>query len=456
MRPNKSVDVGSSDQSDYLVTTSGRTIALSIETDESHKRGWIVAASHILTAIIGAGVLGLPYAISWLGWPAGVALLLLFFGVTLVCSFMLADVFEVDGRRHNEYGGAVRSIIGARSALVVASLQYINLVLAAVGYTVAAGQSASAIVRHNVDACRADGDSPGGYCPDQVWLWILLFGAVQLPLSQLPNLESMWVVSVLGAVMSVGYSTLALGMGAAAATAGNATLSGRSAPAAAKALGAFNSLGAIAFAYSFSALLLEIQDTLPSKPPPARAMRRAVSAALALTLVFYIGVGVSGYAALGDVVPPDVLAGLEGPRWVVTGANAMVLLHMVAAFQVFSQPVFLAAESALTSRVRVLRGLSLPRLRLLTRPAYVAACVALAASAPSFTDVIGLVGALVFWPVSVHFPVAMYAKVHNPQGWRRTAMTVMDGGMLVVAVLATIGAVQDIVVKYSGGAAAER
>lgn len=29
--------------------------------------GWLLATAHIVTAIIGAGVLGLPYALSWLG-----------------------------------------------------------------------------------------------------------------------------------------------------------------------------------------------------------------------------------------------------------------------------------------------------------------------------------------------------------------------------------------------------
>lgn len=29
--------------------------------------GWLLATAHIITAIIGAGVLGLPYALSWLG-----------------------------------------------------------------------------------------------------------------------------------------------------------------------------------------------------------------------------------------------------------------------------------------------------------------------------------------------------------------------------------------------------
>jgi hypothetical protein len=75
-----------------------------------------MAAFHIVTAIIGAGVLGLPHAMSMLGWLGGSAALVAFFAVTLWCSAMLSDMHEVDGRRHSTYGEAVVAVLGARSA----------------------------------------------------------------------------------------------------------------------------------------------------------------------------------------------------------------------------------------------------------------------------------------------------------------------------------------------------
>ena len=74
--------------------------------------GWILACFHIITAIIGAGVLGLPHAMSYLGWVGGVVALVAFFVVTMVCSFMLADMYEFDGKRHGTYGDAVVAILG--------------------------------------------------------------------------------------------------------------------------------------------------------------------------------------------------------------------------------------------------------------------------------------------------------------------------------------------------------
>jgi hypothetical protein len=71
-----------------------------------------MACFHIVTAIIGAGVLGLPHALSMLGWLGGCVALVAFFLVTVWCSFMLSDMYEYDGVRHPTYGDAVVNVLG--------------------------------------------------------------------------------------------------------------------------------------------------------------------------------------------------------------------------------------------------------------------------------------------------------------------------------------------------------
>lgn len=80
--------------------------------------GWLLASAHIVTAIIGAGVLGLPHAMSWLGWVGGVIVLVLFFWITLWSSLLLADMYEVDGVKHPTYRSAVLHILGEPHPLV--------------------------------------------------------------------------------------------------------------------------------------------------------------------------------------------------------------------------------------------------------------------------------------------------------------------------------------------------
>lgn len=71
------------------------------------------------------------------------------------------------------------------------------------------------------------------------------------------------------------------------------------------------------------------QDTLHEPPSSVRTMRKAVAASLCTTFSAYLGVGLAGYAALGDATPGNILTGFRHPAGLVTAANAMVLVHMV-------------------------------------------------------------------------------------------------------------------------------
>ena len=90
--------------------------------------------------------------------------------------------------------------------------------------------------------------------------------------------------------------------------------------------------------------------------------------------------------------------------------------------QVISQPFFAFVEGFLHRRFPNSRffhiGVNIPlpggrvfRLRLfplLWRTAYVCATTVLAALFPFFNDIVGIIGSLGFWPMSVHFPFEMH------------------------------------------------
>ena len=52
--------------------------------------------------------------------------------------------------------------------------------------------------------------------------------------------------------------------------------------------------------------------------------------------------------------------------------------------------------------------------RLWFRPLYVVIVTVLSICMPFFSYIIGLVGAIGFWPTTVHFPVRMWIAVFNP------------------------------------------
>lgn len=74
------------------------------------------ASAHIITAVIGSGVLSLAWAIAQLGWVAGPAVMFLFSFVTYYTSSLLTDCYRtadpVSGKRNYTYTDAVRSILG--------------------------------------------------------------------------------------------------------------------------------------------------------------------------------------------------------------------------------------------------------------------------------------------------------------------------------------------------------
>jgi hypothetical protein len=82
---------------------------------------------------------------------------------------------------------------------------------------------------------------------------------VQIIMSQLPNLEAAWWASAIGAIMSFGYSAIAIALGAREAHNGLGSLTGKPAAPTDKLFGCFNALGNFGFAYSCAIVLMEVQ-----------------------------------------------------------------------------------------------------------------------------------------------------------------------------------------------------
>lgn len=74
----------------------------------------MTASAHIITAVIGSGVLSLAWAIAQLGWIAGPAVMIMFSLVTYYTSSLLIACYRdpVTGKRNNTYSAAVRSHLG--------------------------------------------------------------------------------------------------------------------------------------------------------------------------------------------------------------------------------------------------------------------------------------------------------------------------------------------------------
>lgn len=77
------------------------------------------ASAHIITAVIGSGVLSLAWAMAQLGWIAGLIAILAFSLITWFTSILLADCYRSsNGTRNYVYKDAVKSHLGMLMLLI--------------------------------------------------------------------------------------------------------------------------------------------------------------------------------------------------------------------------------------------------------------------------------------------------------------------------------------------------
>lgn len=327
------------------------------------------ASAHIITAVIGSGVLSLGWAMAQLGWVAGPFTLMLFSIITWFTSLLLADCYRspdpITGKetRNRTYMEAVKSNLGGFKVQFCGIAQYVNLVGVTIAFTITGSISMVAIRRS--DCFHLEGHNAP--CVVSNLYYISIFAAFQLVLSQIPNFHKLWWLSILAAVMSFTYSFIGIGLSIAriaesghhAKTSVSGIPIGPSLSQAEKVWKIFQSLGDIAAAYTFSIVLVEIQvflpffnsisflsfffiidhhmqDTLKSTPPESKVMKKASTIGVSTTTIFYMLCGCLGYAAFGHDAPGNFLTGFGfyDPFWLIDIGNICIAIHLIGAYQV--------------------------------------------------------------------------------------------------------------------------
>ncbi|KAI5669166.1 hypothetical protein M9H77_19019 [Catharanthus roseus] len=444
-----------------------------VDDDGKPKRTGSVwtASSHIITAIIGSGVLSLAWGMAQLGWIAGVTTLLTFSAITLYTSNLLADCYRTQNtpKRNYTYMECVKNNLGGKMYIACGIVQYSNLSGMIIGYTITASISMAAIQKSNCFHKRGHEI----HCRFSHNPYMIGMGIFEIFLSQIPNFHKLSMLSVVAAIMSFGYSSIGLGLAFAKIISGKGnktTLTGveigiDDLSASEKTWRMFRAFGDIAFAYTYSQVLIEIQDTLKaSAVPENKVMKKANIMAVVTTTTFYMMCGCFGYAAFGNNAPGNLLTGFGfyEPFWLVDIANIFIVVHLVGAYQVFSQPVFSALESwakwrwpnskFIAKEYMINIGgsgkhkFSVNFLRLSWRSLFVILATVLAMAMPFFNDILALLGAIGYWPLTVYFPIEMYIKQKKVRRWtlRWLGLQLINLICLLVAMAAACGSIQGL------------
>ncbi|KAF8040224.1 hypothetical protein BT93_B2456 [Corymbia citriodora subsp. variegata] len=388
------------------------------EGDPSRRAKWRYSTFHTVTAMIGAGVLSLPYAMAYLGWGPGIIMLVLSWCMTLNTMWQMVQFHEcVPGTRFDRYIDLGQHSFGQRLGLwIVLPQQLIVQVGCCIVYMVTGGKCLKKFMETICTDCTRIRQS----------YWICIFGSVHFFLSQLPNISSIAGVSLAAAIMSLGTPTPRT------------------------VFRVFNALGQISSAFMGHAVVLEIQATIPSTPetPSKVPMWKGVIGAYLVNALCYVPVAVIGYWAFGQDVDDNVLLALKKPLWLIASANLMVVVHVIGGYQVYAMPVFGMLESAMVKRANFPPG---RRLRLVTRSAFVAFTLFIGVTFPFFGDLLGFFGGFGFAPTSYFLPSIMWLVIKKPRKfsikWFVNWASIIIGVFIMMA--STIGGLRNIVTDAS-------
>ncbi|KAL5783341.1 hypothetical protein ACOSP7_008370 [Xanthoceras sorbifolium] len=388
------------------------------------------ASAHIITTIVGSGVLSLAWSMAQLGWIAGVATLSIFSAISLYTSGLLADCYRapLSGKRNHTYMETVKTFLGGSQYVACGFVQYILLCGVTVNYTVTASISMVAISKSNCFHKEGHGSS----CKFSNNPYMIAIGLAEIFLSQIPNFHELSWLSIIAAIMSFSYAGIGMGLSFAKVVLGKGertTLTGveigMDLTAQEKTWRMFRAMGDMALACAYSPILIEVQDTLRSSPPENKMMKKAnvISTLTATTL--YMMCGCFGYAALGNNAPGNLLTGFGfyEPFWLIDLANVFIVVHLIGAYQVAAQPVFHLVESWASARwprskfvneeyplsiCKTNFTISLNLFRLIWRSVFVVMSTLVSMAIPFFNEILALLGAFCYWPLTVYFPLEMY------------------------------------------------
>ncbi|XP_043712516.1 lysine histidine transporter-like 8 [Telopea speciosissima] len=415
---------------------------------ESRNGNAFYAAFHTLSSGIGIQALVLPVAFTFLGWSWGVTTLTLAFIWQLYTLWVLVQLHEsASGTRYNRYLTLLYATFGERLGKILGVIPIMYLSGATCVLLVIVGGSTLKMFFQTVCGvpCTAK--------PLTTVEWYLVFTCTAVLLSQLPNLNSIAGVSLVGAVTAIGYCTLIW-----VVSVKEGKLLGvsyepiKSKSDVTRVFSVLNALGIIAFAFRGHNLTLEIQATMPSseKHPSHVPMWKGVKAAYILIAMCLFPIAIGGYWAYGQLIPANggmltalfAYHGRDTSRALLGLISLFVIVNAVSSFQIYGMPMFDLIESHYTSRKKK----ALPWwLRSIFRTVFGFVVFFFAVAIPFLGSLAGLIGGFAL-PVTLAYPCFMWIVIKKPKrfsvmwwlNWVLGIMGMVLSGLLVAAGLWTV------------------
>ncbi|KAK1419365.1 hypothetical protein QVD17_28531 [Tagetes erecta] len=406
---------------------------------ESRNGNAYYAAFHTLCSGIGIQALILPVAFTILGWAWGLIVLTLTFIWQLYTLYLLVNLHESPetGVRYSRYMQLANAAFGERLGKMLALLPITYLSAGTCVTLIIIGGSTSKIFFQVVCAaneCKAE------TLTTVEWYLVFTCGAVLL--SQLPNLNSIAGVSLVGAITALGYCTMIWSISVSEGRLPNVSYNPiRVGSEVSKIFDVLNALGIIAFAFRGHNLILEIQATMPSseKHPSTVPMWKGVKVSYTLIAMCLFPLAIGGYWAYGQLIPPSgMLTALfafhsqDVAKSVLALTSILVIINALSSFQIYGMPVFDELESIYVVRFKK----PCPWwLRVIIRGVFGFFCFFLAVAIPFLASLAGLIGGMSL-PVTLVYPCLMWLKVKKPKVYKPTWW--LNWGLVVLGTILSV------------------
>ncbi|XVE56249.1 hypothetical protein DITRI_Ditri03aG0223200 [Diplodiscus trichospermus] len=387
---------------------------------ESRNGNAFYAAFHTLCSGIGIQALVLPVAFTILGWTWGIISLTAAFIWQLYTLWVLVKLHESaeTGMRYSRYLQLFSATFGEKMGKLLALFPIMYL----------SGGTCVALIIVGGSTMKLFFQIVCGHCsakPLTTVEWYLVFICAAVVLSQLPNLNSIAGVSLVGAVTAIGYCTM---MWMISVTEGR--LDGvsydpiKEEDNMAMIFSVLNALGIIAFAFRGHNLTLEIQATMPSteNKPSKIPMWRGVKAAYLIIAMCLFPLAIGGYWAYGHKIPANggmltaiyQYHGRDTSQAVLALTSLFVIINAVSSIQIYGMPMFDDMESKYTKW----KNKPCPWwLRSGFRAMFGYGCFFVAVAIPFLGSLAGLIGGIAV-PVTFAYPCFMWLKIKKPKKYR--------------------------------------
>ncbi|KAJ7957949.1 lysine histidine transporter-like 8 [Quillaja saponaria] len=418
---------------------------------ESRNGNSSYAAFHMLCSGIGVQALVLPLAFTTLGWAWGIVCLSLAFTWQLYTLWLLIQLHESEsGVRYSRYLRLAMAAFGVKlgKILVLFPIMYLSGGTCVALIMIGGGTMKIFFQIVCGETCNVK--------PPTIIEWYLVFTISALLLAQLPNLNSVAGVSLIGAITAVGYCTLIWVVSVAQGRVQGVSYDprGKKSPVA-RIFTVLNAFGIVAFAFRGHNLVLEIQGTMPSNTtrPASLPMWKGIKFAYLIIAICLFPLAIGGYWAYGISIPLNggmlnamyKYHGHDVPNFLLGLASFLVVINSLSSFQIYAMPVFDNLEFRYTST----KNKPCPRwLRTGFRALFGCLAFFIAVALPFLPSLAGLIGGVAL-PITLAYPSFMWIFLKKPKkygiAWCLNLTLGITG--MVFSVLVVTGAIWSIVAQ---------